>query len=444
MVVLGFSCGGSFLIGYKGAELCLWRVDLSRNLAITCTPLAKLAFHACQGSLQYPALPCLTFPFFPTLSRGDEDGEISSSQQLNLTMLSSASETMLCVLATPNIQASSLSVHDDGIDLAKVTLVCCPVPSRGHLEPGKSPILRCAKLEYYVDVDAPRGDQHFCDLPMPQSHLLTLNCGNMIRFVELSSASEASSKHRSGFSSASLHFPPSVQFLQSNGAWFNTSPPLDEVEVIAGSSQINSSNESENSRPIAARARVVIETSFECEGFVRTLLAAQLRKGGSLVDFCMKIVDPLFRPPRSDVGLAADETGSWAQFALVCIVVEICGRKDSERHHVGTKRPHPVNKAPNSYIGILAAVCWRDGSIAVMKTLKLQGPAESKNRSRLTTPELLAQLASRVLALARSDTKLVCPQRAALRGDALKNTAVTRGKPLCRLVNPVLPIVLGH
>lgn len=443
-MILGFSCGGGFLVGYKDGELCLWHVDLSRSLAITCNPLAKLAFHTGKGSVQYPALPCLTCPFHSMQSRGYEEEELSSSQQLNLTVLNSVSETMLCVISTPNIQASSLCAHGDCVDQAKFTLICCPVPPSESLESGKGPVLRCCKLEYYVDADAPRGDQHFCDLPIPQRHLLVLNCGNMIRFLELSSASDTSVQHRNGISPAS-YFPPDVNFLPTNDSWFNTSSPLDEEEVIAAASQFKSNDDIEIcSSSIAAHARLLTETSFECEGFVRTLLAAQLRKGGSLVDFHMRVVDPLYRPPRSDVGLVANETINWAQFALVSIVVEVRARNDGERLHVGTKRHCPVNQALSSYVGILAAISWRDGSIAVMKTLKLQGPAGSKDRTRMTTPELLAQLANRVLTLARNDTKLVCPQRATIRGRALDNTAVTRGKPLCRLVNPVLPIVLGQ
>ena len=395
--------------------------------------------------MQYPALPCLTCPFHSMQSRGEEDGEISSSQQLNLTVLNTVSETMLCIITTPNIQASSLCIHGDCVDQAKFTLLCCPVPPSESLESGNGPVLRCAKLEYYVDADAPRGDQHICDLPIPQRHLIVLNCGNIMRFLELSSATDSSVQHQSGMSPASSYFPAYVNFLPANDSWFNTSSPLDEGEAIAGASQFSSNGDVENcSSFIAAHARLLTETSFECEGFVRTLLAAQLRKGGSLVDFHMRVVDPLYRPPRPDVGLAASETIDWAQFALVSIVVEIRARNDGERLHVGTKRPRPVNQALSSYIGILAAFSWRDGSIAVMKTLKLQGPAGSKDRTRLTTPELLAQLASRVLTLARNDTELVCPQRATIRGRALNNTAVTRGKPLTRLANPVLPIVLGQ
>jgi hypothetical protein len=446
IIILGFSRSGSFLVGYTDGQLFLWHVDLSRRLAVTCTPLATLLPQAGHTSFHYPSLPCFACPLPLVHPPGEGDGDTPSSQQLNLTVLQSASENMLCVLGSPSVHSSTASAHGDILDQGKITVICCPVPAQEDLESGRCPVLRCARLEFYLNADAPGGDQHLCDLPFLRQHLLILNSGDLLRCLELSSAAGASALHQADFPSASSYFPPRVQVMPPSDAWFNSSPPLDVLEVITDGTDAYLTRKCTTA---AVHASVLTQSSFDCEGFVRTLLAAQLRKGGSLVDFHMRVVDPLFRPPWYEANKSECGSTTWGQFALLSIVAAITVRTDSKAvqgrsRESSTKRSRPINETFNVHVGILAAFCWRDGSVAVIKTLKLQAPGGTKGSRRLTTPELLAQLAGRVAASARADQKLVCPRRAAMRGGALNNSAVLKGTPVDRLVNPALPVAIGR
>lgn len=452
IIILGFSRSGSFLVGYKDGELLLWNVNLNRSLAITCNPLATLQPQAGRAALHHPSLPCLAcpLPLVQPLGEGEGEGDTPSTQQLNLTVLQSASESMLCILGSPSVHSSTASAHGDSLDQGKITVICCPVPAQGDLESGRCPVLSCTRLEFYLNADAPRDDQHFCDLLSPHQHLLLLNSGDLLRCLELSSAAGASALHQANFPPASSYFPPRVQVMPPSDAWFNTSPPLDLHEVVTDGPDAYSTREIGSKRAtVAAHASVLTQSSFDCEGFVRALLAAQLRKGGSLVDYHMRVVDPLFRPPWYEANTSECGTTTWGNFALLSIVVAIAVRTDSgavqgQARKTTIKRSRQINGTLNVHVGILAAFSWRDGLVAIMKTFKLQAPGSTKGSRHLATPELLAQLAERVAASAQTDPKLVCPRRAAMRGGALSNSAVLRGIPLGRLLNPALPIAIGR
>jgi hypothetical protein len=219
-----------FFIGYEGAELFMWPLQLSR-LRLTGSKTPRAGFVA--PAMRYP-LPAL---------RGDTEGLV------DLAVLQT--QRLLVLFALP--------YSSDDLERC-LALSICPMP----LSPNSVvAATRVSKLEFFLGAGQSHRDQCLTELSS-RRHLLVLNSGDALSFLEIAlSFSKDSSDESVGVASVretvlELPFPQHTQVV-GPGPWWSDG----QLEV------------SEDG-PGHLAARVQSQHCLDMEHFIRDVLSAQV------------------------------------------------------------------------------------------------------------------------------------------------------------------------
>jgi hypothetical protein len=495
-------------------------------------------------------LPDLTYPLPKVLGDGSDD-EVDSAQ-LDLTILQSACGSAMALFALP-------FPPDNTDSEQQVNVRVCPVSNSNDNSCKKT---ASVQFDFVIHGGCPtaKSDQHLVQLPTRErrrglthsnsaasKHLLILNCGDMLRFVEFDVAFTSNGRREESVNSqpkkqcledshqppASPFFPPRVQ-LVSPDVWWDCAAPLEithEDERLADQLESSpshassppayhptslmpspSSSSSSSSSPTLPTVdncysmRALSQSSFEAEPFVVLLLQGVLKKlnGGhaSVLNYHLRVVDPLFRPPRSggshcshqtsndDDDISKDNKGGHDDFdgddlvmkaalnnddddgvgrhVLVCIVVEVGSsspRTSQGRDRTVAKEQDTCpDRATSSTAGVVrVGVClaleWRTGLAAVLRTARLDSSApprtdnkRSKNHAGSTAKSHPQHSSAHLLAgfvfscrAAFAPSRQVSALSSKIRTGvnlkfSLSNTAVLHDTSMPCLLNSVLPV----
>mmetsp|Transcript_47832 Transcript_47832/g.94853 ORF Transcript_47832/g.94853 Transcript_47832/m.94853 type:complete len:538 (-) Transcript_47832:120-1733(-) len=265
-------------------------------------------------------MPVLTYPL-PNVLGVDVDDEVGG-HLMDLTVLQSACGSVIALFALPF--SPGCNEEEKG-----VAVNICPIPYAID----QCDSITTARLEFFIHSGCPhvRADQHLVVLPTFQTrlrpslksrHLLVLNCGDLVRFVEVEVSSHPRNEKDDVPQGArkraeKSYFPQHVQIVPPNSSWWGCADPLDitydnqsccsifsssstSVSALTPASTVSSSAPPTVKSASCSSCRVVGQASFEAEPFVGSLLQGVILKlyGGHamVTDFHIRIVEPLFRP----------------------------------------------------------------------------------------------------------------------------------------------------
>ena len=535
VVVLGFSGDGENLVGYRGNELLFWHLD-SPQISITAATKTVTLARPEEQTFRVPVVaqpPWLRFPL-PRVFDNDEHNDDQNGPHPPVSSAPAITVLMSGSLVASFSSAQLTSRGDASSSDCRISVKLYPLESACNARRTVSPTstavatstITMASFDFFVhDIGggggwSTSGDHrhhrhHLVDLPPPpptpfggrrHRHVLVLNSGDGLRFVEvetsfvlssvgevsmpsavlptssslipapssdteadlltLGASSQACPSTESCRDGRSWCFPSRMQVVKSSAEWWGeVADPLD-----VSHDQISSS--ASRTRPTCAEdavARVIRESFFDAGAFVGRLLAAQLKKPGRcLADYQLRTINPVFRPPttnhRANAGNHCEGEGTFDEdsaFILLCIVATIERRRDygsyppSGAHNGSTtlNAPKRAKLASSSggygsmRVGTVVALDWQRGDATVLRTVRLEERSvqqqQQQQQQQAGGSQVLAVLADRFAASVHTDPAFGGGNtRKRASGTSLNNSAVLRGTPLSFIANPVFPFAI--
>mmetsp|Transcript_13777 Transcript_13777/g.16402 ORF Transcript_13777/g.16402 Transcript_13777/m.16402 type:complete len:464 (+) Transcript_13777:1-1392(+) len=395
VVLLGFSCDGENILGYREDKLLLWRIDSPQKIQLTTLDYQKSIIK-----------PWLEVPFPSVFHTEDSQNE--------LEVLQSGDASLLAIFCTP----FSPEGNDEIDRSVAISLVPLPDPNDFNFQEHgiKSDLGSSTVANVFIGFEPE--NRFLVDLKPSNRHLLILNCGDVLRMIHTKNLNFSHSLDNEPLlkeESFNGGFPERIQIVKPSSDWWNSIPSLETR---------TSTLQHGTNLPCSHQTNVINQTSFEVEVLLNQLLSSQLRKlDGVLVDYQMNVIDPAYYSPNGN------------HHILIVVVAKI-GRRFNPVTYQRSKRPRE-SKRLCCLIGVSLAVASQSGHVAVLKSVHLKPPP---NNSIHESNADLKRLTKK-FGLSMKPPSVSLPSLQSHRkGERFSNASVLRSVPISKFLSPTMPI----